>query len=158
MRQSLAKIVGIGKTTDHRILIQGELKPHEIEYWCEKSPDPEFEEKQVVISGLYLNPPENTLVLCVNKKSQIQALHRTQPMLPLRSGNPRRLTATYRKHGTNGTWCQAPTKLQGTSLNVKVQRWGKGSTRIKTSIHHSGTWTVIIRNRHVLFDSRVWSY
>lgn len=46
-RQSLAKIVGIGKTTVHRILTQGELKPHKVEYWRRKSPDPEFEEKQV---------------------------------------------------------------------------------------------------------------
>jgi transposase len=99
-RQSLAKIVGIGKTTVHRILTQGELKPHKIEYWCWKSPDPEFEEKQAAILGLYLNPPENALVLCVDEKSQIQALDRSQPMLPLRLGKPKRFTATYKRHGT----------------------------------------------------------
>jgi len=99
-RQSLAKKVGIGKTTVQRILTEGNIKPHKIEYWCGKSPDPEFEEKQTAILGLYLDPPENALVLCVDEKSQIQALDRTQPALPLRSGNPKRLTATYKRHGT----------------------------------------------------------
>jgi len=99
-RQSLAKVLGIGKTTVHRILTQGNIKPHKVEYWCGKSPDPEFEEKQAAILGLYLNPPENALVLCVDEKSQLQALDRTQPELPLRPGNPKRLTATYKRNGT----------------------------------------------------------
>jgi hypothetical protein len=73
-RRLLTKTVGIGKTTVHRILTQGNIKPHKVEYWCGKSPDPEFEEKQVAILGLYLNPPENALVLCVDEKSQLQPL------------------------------------------------------------------------------------
>lgn len=96
----LAKAVGLGKSTVHRILNEGELKPHKVTYWCGKSPDPEFEEKQAVILGLYLDPPANALVLSVDEKSQIQALDRTQPELPLRPGNPRRLTNTYKRHGT----------------------------------------------------------
>jgi putative transposase len=99
-RQSLAKALGLGKTTVHRILSEGNVKPHKIEYWCGKSPDPEFEEKQAAILGLYLNPPDNALVLCVDEKSQLQALDRTQPELPLRPGNPKRLTATYKRNGT----------------------------------------------------------
>jgi len=98
--RTLAQATGMGKTTVHRILSEGKLKPHKIEYWCGKSPDPEFEEKQAAILGLYLNPPENALVLCVDEKSQLQALDRTQPELPLCSGNPKRLTATYKRNGT----------------------------------------------------------
>ena len=99
-RQSLAKAIGLGKTTVHRILTQGNIKPHKVEYWCGKSPDPEFEEKQAAILALYLNPLDNALVLCVDEKSQLQALDRIQPELPLRSGNPKRLTATYKRNGT----------------------------------------------------------
>ena len=54
----------------------------------------------VTIVGLYLDPPEKALVLCVDEKTQIQALDRTQPLLPLRNGNPKRLTATYKRNGT----------------------------------------------------------
>ena len=84
----------------HRILAAGELRPHKVEYWCGRSPDPEFEAKQAAILGLYLDPPQNALVLSVDEKSQIQALDRTQPQLPMRSGEPRRLTATYKRNGT----------------------------------------------------------
>jgi transposase len=52
------------------------------------------------IIGLYMNPPENAIVICVDEKTQIQALDRTQPELPLRSGNPKRQTATYKRNGT----------------------------------------------------------
>jgi len=96
----LARASGLSRTTVHRILAEGRLKPHKTEYWCGRSPDPEFEEKQAAILGLYLSPPENALVLSVDEKSQMQALDRTQPELPMRSGEPRRLTATYKRHGT----------------------------------------------------------
>jgi transposase len=81
-------------------LQEADLKPHKTEYWCGKSTDPEFEEKMLNIIGLYLSPPKNALVLCVDEKTQIQALDRTQPELPLRTGNPKRLTTTYKRHGT----------------------------------------------------------
>jgi putative transposase len=97
---SLAKATGLGRTTIHRILTEGRLKPHKVEYWCGKSPDPEFEEKQAAIVGLYLDPPDNAVVLCVDEKSQLQALDRTQPELPLRPGNAKRQTATYKRNGT----------------------------------------------------------
>jgi transposase len=96
----LAQESGIGATTVHRILSEGRLKPHKTEYWCGRSPDPEFEAKQAAILGLYLDPPMGALVLCVDEKSQIQALEATQPELPMRAGSPRRLTATYKRHGT----------------------------------------------------------
>ena len=91
--------VGISQTKVHSILKEHELKPHKTEYWCGKSTDPEFESKMLNIVGLYLNPPDNAIVLCVDEKTQIQALDRTQPELPLRSGNPKRQTVTYKRNG-----------------------------------------------------------
>ncbi|MBM4294410.1 MAG: IS630 family transposase [Deltaproteobacteria bacterium] len=96
----LARALNVSKDTVHRILNEGELKPHKVEYWCGKSPDPEFEEKQATILGLYLDPPDNALVLAVDEKTGIQALDRTQPMLPMQPGRPKRQTATYKRHGT----------------------------------------------------------
>ena len=98
--RDLAQASGLSATTVHRILSAGKFRPHKIEYWCGRSPDPEFEAKQAAILGLYLDPPANALVLSVDEKSQIQALDRTQPELPMRSGEPRRLTATYKRNGT----------------------------------------------------------
>lgn len=99
-QQRIGKEVGISQSKVHQILKQADLKPHKIDYWCGKSPDPEFEAKMVNIVGLYMNPPENALVLCVDEKTQIQALDRTQPVLPLREKAPKRLTATYKRNGT----------------------------------------------------------
>lgn len=99
-QQRIADQVGISQSKVHQILKAADLKPHKVEYWCGKSPDPEFEAKMTNIVGLYLNPPENALVLCVDEKTQIQALDRTQPILPLREKAPKRLTATYKRNGT----------------------------------------------------------
>jgi len=96
----IAKEVGISQSKVFQILQQADLKPHKVEYWCGKSRDSEFEQKMINIVGLYMNPPENALVICVDEKTQIQALDRTQPELPLRSGKPRRQTATYKRNGT----------------------------------------------------------
>lgn len=99
-QMEIAKKTGISQSSVSEILQSHELRPHKTEYWCGKSPDPLFYPKMVEIVGLYLNPPENALVLCVDEKTQIQALDRTQPELPLRSGTPRRLTNTYKRNGT----------------------------------------------------------
>jgi transposase len=98
-QRRIAKSVGISQSKVNKILKDADLKPHTIEYWCGKSPDPEFEEKMTEIIGLYMNPPANALVLCVDEKTQIQALDRTQPELPLRQGNAKRQTATYKRNG-----------------------------------------------------------
>jgi putative transposase len=98
--RELARVTGVSSTTVHRILNEASIKPHKIHHWCGKSPDPEFEPKQAAIIGLYINPPDNALVISVDEKSQIQALDRTQPVLPLLPGNPKRHTATYTRHGT----------------------------------------------------------
>lgn len=99
-QERIAKEIGISQSKVFQILKHADLKPHKIEYWCGKPRDPEFEQKMTNIVGLYLSPPENAIVICVDEKTQIQALDRTQPELPLRPGNSRRQTATYKRNGT----------------------------------------------------------
>jgi len=99
-QKRIAKEVGISQSKVFQILKKADLKPHKIEYWCGKSRDPEFEQKMINIVGLYMNPPENAMIICVDEKTQIQALDRTQPELSLRSGNPKRQTSTYKRNGT----------------------------------------------------------
>jgi transposase len=89
----------VGHSTVHRIWRAYDLKPHRVETF-KFSRDPELREKVVDIVGLYLNPPENALVLGVDEKSQIQALQRSQPMLPLRPGKVARQTHDYKRNGT----------------------------------------------------------
>ncbi len=98
-QQRIGERVGISQSKVHTILKEHDLRPHKTQYWCGNSTDPEFESKMLNIVGLYLNPPTNAVVLCVDEKTQIQALDRTQPELPLRTGNPKRQTATYKRNG-----------------------------------------------------------
>ncbi len=95
----LAKETGVGKSTVHRIWQAHDLKPHRVETF-KFSNDPQLKEKVVDIVGLYLNPPDEALVLGVDEKSQIQALSRTQPLLQLRPGQVERHTHDYKRHGT----------------------------------------------------------
>lgn len=99
-QKRIGKEVGISQSKVHQILREADLKPHKIDYWCGKSPDPEFESRMITIVGLYMNPPENAIVLCVDEKTQIQALDRSQPVLPLKEHAPKRMTATYKRNGT----------------------------------------------------------
>lgn len=96
--RALAKRVGISHTKVHQILVKHQLKPHLVKTF-RTSNDPQFREKLEDIVGLYLDPPQNAVVLCVDEKSQIQALQRTQPILPLREGIPERQTHDYHRHG-----------------------------------------------------------
>jgi transposase len=82
----------------HQILRAHELKPHLVKRF-RASEDPAFEEKLEDIVGLYLDPPENAIVLCIDEKSQVQALERAQPILPLRPGVPERQTHDSVRHG-----------------------------------------------------------
>jgi len=95
----LARQLGIGRTMVHRVWQRHDIQPHRVERF-KLSKDPQFEAKVRDIVGLYLNPPDRALVLCVDEKSQIQALDRTAPLLPLRSGLPERQTHDYKRHGT----------------------------------------------------------
>jgi transposase len=95
----LAKEVRLSPATVHRIWQKYGLQPHRVETF-KFSTDPEFDAKLADIVGLYLDPPERALVLCVDEKSQIQALNRTQPALPMWPGLPARMTHDYTRHGT----------------------------------------------------------
>src|SRR6266487_5867599 len=87
--RTLARDLGLPPSTVHEALVSGGLQPHRVRTFT-FSPDPEFEAKLLDIVGLYLHPPENAIVLCVDEKSGIQALDRTQPGLPLRAKRPGR--------------------------------------------------------------------
>jgi transposase len=97
--REIAKRIGISHTTVRLILHERGLKPHIVENF-QFSTDPEFMEKLEDVVGLYLNPPENSVIFCVDEKSQIQALERSQPILPLLPGVPERQTHDYYRHGT----------------------------------------------------------
>ena len=97
--RSMAKAQGLSQATIRRIWKQHNLKPHLIKTF-KISRDKHFVEKLYDVVGLYLNPPDKSLVLCVDEKSQIQALDRTQPGLPLKKGRCGTMTHDYKRHGT----------------------------------------------------------
>ena len=108
--RSMARSQQVSPATVHRIWRRHHLQPHRVEAF-KFSTDPAFVPKVRDIVGLYLNPPDKALVLSVDEKSQIQALDRTQPILPLRPGLPERQTHDYRRHGTTTLFA---------ALNVKA--------------------------------------
>src|SRR5579875_794561 len=96
----LAKEVELSRASVHRIWRKYGLQPHRVESF-KFSTDPEFDRKLADIVGLYLDPPERALVLCVDEKSQIQALDRSAPILPLLPGTPERRSHDYKRNGTS---------------------------------------------------------
>jgi transposase len=101
--RSLAAATGMSQTAVSRIWRAFGLKPHQSEAF-KLSPDPQFIDKVRDIVGLYLNPPDTAVVLCVDEKSQIQALDRTAPVLPLMPGVPERRTHDYVRNGTTNLY------------------------------------------------------
>ena len=97
--RTLAKHLGTTRSMVHRVWKDNNLKPHLVRTF-KLSNDPRFVEKLVDVVGLYLNPPEHALVLCADEKSQIQALDRTQPGLPLKKGRCGTMTHDYKRNGT----------------------------------------------------------
>jgi transposase len=97
--RTVAQEMGVSKTSVSRIWRANGLKPHRVESF-KVSNDPLFADKLEAIVGLYLNPPEHALVLSVDEKSQIQALDRTQPGLPLKKGRCQTRTHDYKRNGT----------------------------------------------------------
>lgn len=97
--REMARKVGLGRTTINRIWNAFNLQPHRSETFV-LSRDPLLVEKVRDVVGLYLNPPDHAVVLCLDEKSQIQALDRTQPILPFRPGQVERRTPDYERHGT----------------------------------------------------------
>jgi transposase len=99
----LAAAMGISPTTVHRIWKEHKLKPHQVRSF-KFSKDPRLAEKVVDVVGLYLDPPAGALVLCVDEKTQIQALDRTQPTLPIKPGKAARMTHDYKRNGTTSLY------------------------------------------------------
>jgi transposase len=108
--RALARRCGLSQTAVSRIWRAFSLRPHRVKTF-KLSKDPLFIEKVRDIVGLYLNPPDKALVLCVDEKAQIQALDRTQPLLPMRPGQVERRTHDYTRHGTTSLFA---------ALNVKT--------------------------------------
>jgi transposase len=126
--RTLAEQLNVSESMVHRVWKANNLKPH-LSRTFKLSNDPRFVEKVIDVVGLYLNPPEHALVLCVDEKSQIQALDRTQPGLPIKKGRCGTMTHDYIRNGTTTLFAaleMAEGKLIGTCMNRhRHQEWIK---------------------------------
>jgi len=118
--RTLAAKMGISDTTVQKVWKANGIKPHLVRTF-KVSRDPKFVEKLEDIVGLYLSPPEHALVLCCDEKSQVQALDRTQPGLPLKKGRAATMTHDYKRHGTT-TLFAAMSTLDGSVISRCAQR------------------------------------
>ncbi|EGO96868.1 IS630 family transposase [Acidiphilium sp. PM] len=118
--RSMARASGLAPSTVHRIWRAFSLQPHRSETF-KLSTDPLFIEKVRDIVGLYLNPPDRAVVLCVDEKTQVQALDRSQPILPLRPGQAERRTHDYKRHGTTSLFAALDVKI-GTIIGTCMPR------------------------------------
>lgn len=118
--RTLAEAQGVSKSTIHNVWQAHNLKPHLSETF-KLSRDPKFLEKMTDVVGLYLNPPQQAIVLCVDEKSQIQALNRTQPGLPLKKGRCGTMTHDYKRNGTTTLFAALET-LQGRVIGQCFKR------------------------------------
>jgi len=116
----LAAATAISATTVHRIWRDHKLKPHQLRSF-KFSKDPRLAEKIIDVVGLYMDPPKGALVLCVDEKTQIQALDRTQPTLPIKPGKAQRMTHDYKRNGTT-TLFAALDVLDGKVVGRCMQR------------------------------------
>ena len=116
----MAKAQGVSPATVQRIWDAHGLKPHRVKTF-KLSKDPHFVEKLTDVVGLYMNPPEKAVVLCVDEKSQIQALDRTQPSLPMKKGRAGTMTHDYKRNGTT-TLFAALNLLEGTVIGQCLPR------------------------------------
>jgi transposase len=126
--RTMAEAVGLSEKSVRRIWHKHGLKPH-LSRTFKVSNDPEFAEKLDAIVGLYLNPPEHAIVLCADEKSQIQALDRTQPGLPIKKGRCGTMTHDYKRNGT-ATLFAAMNTLDGKVISMcddrhRHQEWLK---------------------------------
>ena len=131
--RSMAAATGLSEKSVRRIWHKHGLKPH-LSRTFKVSNDPQFAEKLEAILGLYLNPPEHAIVLCADEKSQIQALDRTQPGLPLKKGRCGTMTHDYKRNGT-ATLFAAMSTLDGSVISMcddrhRHQEWLKFLRRI----------------------------
>jgi transposase len=119
--RTLARHLDLPQTRVQRILQVHDLHPHRLRTFT-FSPDPQFEEKLLEVVALYMNPPAKAVVLCVDEKTGIQALDRTQPMLPLQAKKPRAWTNEYVRHGTRTVLASLEIKTGKVLAHVKQSR------------------------------------
>jgi hypothetical protein len=117
--RGLAKASGLSRMTISRIWHTCGLQPHRSDTF-QLSPDPLLNERVRNIVGLYMNPPDHALILCLDEKSQIQALDRTQPLLPLRPGQAERRTHDSKRYGTTSLF--AALELKSSQVNRPLHR------------------------------------
>lgn len=118
--RSMAKAQGVSPATVQRIWSARGLKPHLVKTF-KLSNDPKFEEKLIDVVGLYVDPPDKAMVLCMDEKSSVQALDRTQPSLPMKQGRAGTMTSDYKRHGTT-TLFAALDVLSGTVIGQCLPR------------------------------------
>ena len=141
--RTMAKEIGHAASTVHRIWQAFGLQPHRVETF-KLSSDPLFVEKVRDIVGLYLSPPERALVLSVDEKSQVQALDRTQPLLPMLPGQVERRTHDYKRHGTTSLFAALDVKA-GTIIGKCMHR--HRATRVP-QVSRRGRAQCAHRSRH----------
>lgn len=147
--RAMAAAAGISEASVRRIWRAHGLKPHRV-HTFKLSNDPRFAEKLEDVVGLYLNPPEHALVLSLDEKSQIQALDRTQPGLPMKKGRAQTMTHDYKRHGTT-TLFAALNTLDGTVMATcmdrhRHQEWLKFLRLIDRQTPHDKQLHLIVDN------------
>ncbi len=133
--RELAERVGVSHSTVHRIWKAHALQPHLTETFKFTS-DPRAEEKIRDVVGLYLNPPTHAVVLSLDEKTQIQALERTQPLLPLRPGLPARQTHDYRRHGLTSLYAALEVASGAVVGECSERHAGADFLRFLKTLHH----------------------
>jgi len=158
--RTLAKHLGVSASIVQDVLAAEDIKPHRVRYW-KTSHDPEFEPKMLEIVGLYLNPPEHAIVLSVDEKTSIQALDRTQPLLPLRPHLIERRSFEYKRNGTTSLLASLEIhsgKVSGICIKKNDSDAFIGFLRVLLRDHPSTDLHVILDNgsSHVSKKTREW--
>ncbi len=145
--RELADRTRLSHSTVHRIWQEHSLKPHRVETF-KFSTDPEAEEKIRDVVGLYLSPPENAAVISLDEKTQIQALNRTQPLLPLRKGIPARQTHDYKRNGLTSLYAALDIERGRVIGECSERHTAKDFLRFlkKVARHYRGELHVILDN------------
>ena len=146
--RTLAKDLHLPSTTVHEILAASGLQPHRLQTFT-FSPNPDLEAKLLDIVGLYLNPPENALVLCVDEKTRTQALDRTQPLLPLSAKKPRSWSNEYVRHGTQALLAALEIATGKVLAHVKQRRTSANFLRFMDDVAAAFPG----RDLHVVLDN-----
>jgi transposase len=159
--RAMAEAIGLSQTAVVRIWNAFGLQPHRVENF-KFSKDPQFVEKVRDVVGLYMNPPEHAIVLCVDEKSQVQALDRTQPILPLAPGVPARQSHDYERHGVTSLFAalnvETGETISACHRRHRHQEFLKFLARIDASVAASAEVHLVMDNygTHKVAKVRNW--